>query len=186
MTAGFLDEVQKAKIKIYGTNQTEWLPVLLTIMDGEQIPVQYGGRMPDLPPDLALSSMDPPQDTSPPTPAAALPPPPPLAAAATTATTAKTTTTTTPTAKTTRTSTSTSSAFVFSDVYESSGHVNPTNQQRTPTWSVGTWSHFYFPRVPFPLIEPAQHPHCSTDAGTQTDPYLPSRSFGRGGCCVLT
>ena len=60
---GFLDDVQKAKIKIYGTNRAEWLPVLMTIIDEDQIPQQYGGTMPDLNADLALSSMDPPGTT---------------------------------------------------------------------------------------------------------------------------
>lgn len=40
---GFLDDVQKAKIGIYGTNPDEWRPVLFQIIDKGQVPVQYGG-----------------------------------------------------------------------------------------------------------------------------------------------
>ena len=55
-----LDDVQKSKIRIFGSNPEEWRPVLFSIIDPSQVPVQYGGTMPDLPPELALSSMDPP------------------------------------------------------------------------------------------------------------------------------
>jgi CRAL/TRIO domain len=38
-----LDDVQRAKIGIYGTDPNEWRPVLLKIVDRDQIPVSYGG-----------------------------------------------------------------------------------------------------------------------------------------------
>jgi large-conductance mechanosensitive channel len=40
---GFLDDVQKAKIGIYGTDPNEWRPVLFKIIDKDQVPVSYGG-----------------------------------------------------------------------------------------------------------------------------------------------
>lgn len=42
---GFLDDVQKAKICIYGCNPAEWQPVLFRLVDADQMPVQYGGAM---------------------------------------------------------------------------------------------------------------------------------------------
>lgn len=47
---GFLDDVTKAKIKIFSSNQKEWLPVLLQSIDADQIPAMYGGTAanPDL------------------------------------------------------------------------------------------------------------------------------------------
>lgn len=41
---GFLDDVQKAKIGIYGTDPKEWMPVLFKIIDKDQVPVSYGGN----------------------------------------------------------------------------------------------------------------------------------------------
>lgn len=41
---GFLDDVQKAKIGIYGTDPNEWMPVLFKIIDKDQVPVSYGGN----------------------------------------------------------------------------------------------------------------------------------------------
>lgn len=38
-----LDDVQRAKIGIYGTDPNEWMPVLQKIVDRKQIPVSYGG-----------------------------------------------------------------------------------------------------------------------------------------------
>ena len=40
----FLDDVQKAKIGIYGLDPEEWRPVLLRVMEMDQIPVSYGGK----------------------------------------------------------------------------------------------------------------------------------------------
>lgn len=40
---GILDDVQKAKIGIYGTNPEEWRPVLFEIIEKDQVPVEYGG-----------------------------------------------------------------------------------------------------------------------------------------------
>lgn len=56
---GFLDNVQKQKIRIMGTDRNEWLPVLQEYIDIDQIPMQYGGTAPDLPPDAAIDSMNP-------------------------------------------------------------------------------------------------------------------------------
>ena len=42
---GFLDDVQKAKIGIYGTDPNEWMPVLFKIIDKDQVPVSYGGTL---------------------------------------------------------------------------------------------------------------------------------------------
>jgi len=39
--AGFLDDVTKAKIKILGTDPNEWRPVLLSVIDEDQIPKMY-------------------------------------------------------------------------------------------------------------------------------------------------
>jgi hypothetical protein len=58
--AGFMDDTQKAKMKIYSTNREEWLPPLLEIIDESQIPQQFGGKMPDFPQDLAVTSLEPP------------------------------------------------------------------------------------------------------------------------------
>lgn len=41
---GFMDDVQKAKIRIFGTNADEWRPILFSIIDKDQVPVQYGGN----------------------------------------------------------------------------------------------------------------------------------------------
>eukprot|EP00596_Hydrurales_sp_CCMP1899_P004290 CAMPEP_0119054522 /NCGR_PEP_ID=MMETSP1177-20130426/75126_1 /TAXON_ID=2985 /ORGANISM="Ochromonas sp, Strain CCMP1899" /LENGTH=240 /DNA_ID=CAMNT_0007034783 /DNA_START=438 /DNA_END=1160 /DNA_ORIENTATION=+ len=54
-----LDEVQKEKMVILARKEV-WFPVLLTLMDIDQIPVQYGGTNPDLVPSEALCSMNPP------------------------------------------------------------------------------------------------------------------------------
>ena len=58
--AGFLDDVTKAKIKILGTDPNEWRPVLLSVIDEDQIPKMYGGTAPDLDGNMALLSMNPP------------------------------------------------------------------------------------------------------------------------------
>ena len=60
VVAGFLDDTQKAKIKIYGTNREEWLPALLETLDDSQSPQQFGGKMSDFPQDLAVTSLEPP------------------------------------------------------------------------------------------------------------------------------
>ncbi len=56
---GFLDNVQKQKIRIMGTDRNEWLPVLLEYIDIDQIPQQYGGDAPDPSPQDAINSMNP-------------------------------------------------------------------------------------------------------------------------------
>lgn len=61
--APFIDEVSKAKIKILGGSKDDWLPTLLEVMHIDQIPSQYGGTAADLPPEDALKSMNPPQQT---------------------------------------------------------------------------------------------------------------------------
>ena len=43
---GFMNDIQKRKIQIHGINQEEWLPHLLSLIDMDQIPEQYGGTMP--------------------------------------------------------------------------------------------------------------------------------------------
>lgn len=55
----FMDEVTKAKIKILGA-RSQWGPVLKTLIDEDQIPAQYGGSAPDLTPEQAIASLDPP------------------------------------------------------------------------------------------------------------------------------
>lgn len=56
---GFLDEVQQKKIRIFSTDRKEWLPVLLELIDEDQIPQQYGGTAPDPTPEDALNAMNP-------------------------------------------------------------------------------------------------------------------------------
>ena len=56
----FLDDVTKMKIRIYGQNKLEWMPALLQLIDESQIPEQFGGKMPDLPQELILTTMEPP------------------------------------------------------------------------------------------------------------------------------
>lgn len=58
--AGFLDDVTKAKIKILGTDPKEWRPVLLSVIDEDQIPMMYGGTAPDPLGPSAILSMNPP------------------------------------------------------------------------------------------------------------------------------
>jgi hypothetical protein len=55
----FLDPVTKEKIQIFSTNRTKWLPVLQQYIDIDQIPIQYGGTLPDPSPEEALHSMNP-------------------------------------------------------------------------------------------------------------------------------
>lgn len=57
---GFLDDVTKAKIKILSSDTNEWRPVLLDLIDDDQIPAQYGGLAPDLSPEEAMAAMNPP------------------------------------------------------------------------------------------------------------------------------
>lgn len=45
-----------------GSNQEEWLPVLLKYIDKEQIPRQYGGTAPDPVGAEAINSMNPPEE----------------------------------------------------------------------------------------------------------------------------
>lgn len=56
---GVLDDVQKAKIKIM-SDRREWGPLLLSIMDKDQIPAEYGGDAPDWCAEDGYSSMEPP------------------------------------------------------------------------------------------------------------------------------
>lgn len=56
----FLDDVQKAKIQILGTDMAEWKPILLETMSEDQIPAQYGGTAPDPTPEEAIRNMNPP------------------------------------------------------------------------------------------------------------------------------
>lgn len=44
--AALLDDVQRKKIQIL-THKNDWFPVLLELMDEDQIPLQYGGTYPD-------------------------------------------------------------------------------------------------------------------------------------------
>ena len=60
----FIDAKTKEKIHIYGSNRSEWLPVLLKYVDEDKIPVQYGGTLPDLSPEEAILSMNPPSPTA--------------------------------------------------------------------------------------------------------------------------
>jgi hypothetical protein len=55
----FMDEVTKKKVKIL-SSQAEWLPVLLEVMDEDQIPIQFGGTHPDPEPARAFDTMNPP------------------------------------------------------------------------------------------------------------------------------
>jgi hypothetical protein len=55
----FLDEVTKAKIQIM-SNRNQWEPALFNLIDRNQVPMQYGGTAPDLTPEEALASLDPP------------------------------------------------------------------------------------------------------------------------------
>jgi hypothetical protein len=59
----FLDEVQKAKIKIMGSDPKEWQPVLFDLIDRDQVPQMYGGFAADPTPETAFASMNPPSDT---------------------------------------------------------------------------------------------------------------------------
>jgi hypothetical protein len=52
---GFLDDVTKAKIKIFSSNKKEWQPVLFNAIDQDQIPEMYGGTAPN--PDLVDTMM---------------------------------------------------------------------------------------------------------------------------------
>jgi len=58
--AGFLDDVTKAKIKILGTDPNEWRPVLLSVIDEDQLPRMYGGTAPDPEGPNVILSMNPP------------------------------------------------------------------------------------------------------------------------------
>lgn len=55
----FMDDVTKAKIKILGA-RAQWEPALKELIDSDQIPAQYGGSAPDLTPEQAIASLDPP------------------------------------------------------------------------------------------------------------------------------
>lgn len=58
----FLDEVTRRKVNIL-SHRSEWLPVLLELVDEDQIPQQYGGTHPDPDPAHAFDSMNPPRET---------------------------------------------------------------------------------------------------------------------------
>lgn len=57
----FLDDVTRAKIKIL-SDQSEWQPVLQSLISVDQIPKKYGGLAPNLSPEEALFSMNPGDD----------------------------------------------------------------------------------------------------------------------------
>lgn len=59
MVSSLLDAVTLAKISVF-SKKSEWLPELLSVMDEDQIPIQYGGTARDFTPEEALQSMDPP------------------------------------------------------------------------------------------------------------------------------
>eukprot|EP00604_Paraphysomonas_vestita_P001396 CAMPEP_0174819242 /NCGR_PEP_ID=MMETSP1107-20130205/2355_1 /TAXON_ID=36770 /ORGANISM="Paraphysomonas vestita, Strain GFlagA" /LENGTH=223 /DNA_ID=CAMNT_0016032363 /DNA_START=530 /DNA_END=1201 /DNA_ORIENTATION=+ len=61
MVSSLLDAVTLAKISVF-SKKSEWYPELLSLMDEDQIPVQYGGTAKDFTPEEALQSMDPPQN----------------------------------------------------------------------------------------------------------------------------
>jgi len=56
---GVLDEVQKSKIKIM-SDRREWEPLLLSIIDKDQIPAEYGGNAANWRMEDGYSSMEPP------------------------------------------------------------------------------------------------------------------------------
>ena len=60
----FLDDVQKAKIKIMGADPKEWQPVLFDLIDRDQVPQIYGGFAPNPTSETAFASMNPPLDTA--------------------------------------------------------------------------------------------------------------------------
>ncbi|KAI9561273.1 hypothetical protein GHT06_012229 [Daphnia sinensis] len=47
LTKSFLRECDVLKIKLFGSNQSEWLPALLEEIDADQLPAHYGGTMTD-------------------------------------------------------------------------------------------------------------------------------------------
>ena len=55
-----MDEVTKAKIKIL-SSPSEWTPELFKHIDKDQVPVMYGGTLPNPPMDDVIVSMDPPE-----------------------------------------------------------------------------------------------------------------------------
>lgn len=59
----FLDNVTRMKVQII-SNNNDWLPVLLSLIDEDQIPVQYGGTFPDPDPERGYDSMNPPNSST--------------------------------------------------------------------------------------------------------------------------
>jgi hypothetical protein len=55
----FLDDVTKAKIKIFSSNRKEWEPVLQSLIDPDQIPAEYGGNARNLEAEEAILGMNP-------------------------------------------------------------------------------------------------------------------------------
>ena len=55
---GVLDDVQRVKIKIL-SDPKQWQPLLLSIIDKDQIPIEYGGEAPYWKPEDGYSSMEP-------------------------------------------------------------------------------------------------------------------------------
>jgi hypothetical protein len=60
----FLDDVQKAKIRIMGTDPKEWQPVLFDLIDRENVPEMYGGFAQNPTPETAFASMNPPKNSA--------------------------------------------------------------------------------------------------------------------------
>jgi hypothetical protein len=55
----FLDDVTKAKIKIFSSDRKKWEPVLFAMVDPDQVPMEYGGNAQDLVPEEAINGMNP-------------------------------------------------------------------------------------------------------------------------------
>lgn len=41
---GFLDDIQRSKISVHGSDQEEWKAVLFNLISVDQIPMEYGGK----------------------------------------------------------------------------------------------------------------------------------------------
>jgi hypothetical protein len=59
VVSGFLDEATRVKIRIFGTDQKEWQAVLFDLIDKDQLPRAYGGKLPDLDYDDAMDGLNP-------------------------------------------------------------------------------------------------------------------------------
>ena len=54
----FLDEVTRKKVNIF-SHREQWQPALYDLIDKDQLPVKYGGTLPNLTPVEAIHSWDP-------------------------------------------------------------------------------------------------------------------------------